>query len=102
MRSNPIISKGNVIYKDIISEKKMQKDNLITEIYFFCVQKAIDSIGWLYGISFDSDGVDYNKLYNKNKYLRAINNELTHTFDDQKKIRLQNMKTSLLVLTMKW
>lgn len=98
MRSNPIISNGNVIYTDIISEKKSQKDNLLTEIYFFCVQKAIDSIGWLYGISFDPDGIDYYRLFNEKKYLAAINTELTHTFDDQKKIRLQNMRNIIVGL----
>ncbi len=98
MRSNPVISNGNVIYTDFISEKKSQKDNLLTEIYFFCVQKAVDSIGWLYGISFNSDGIDYYRLLNEKKYLTAINTELVHTFDDQKKIRLQNMKSIIIGL----
>lgn len=92
MRSNPIISSRNIIYTDIISEKKAQKENLITEIYNYCIQKAVDAIGWLYGIVFDSDGVDYYKLFNKEKYLTALSTELSHTFDDQKKIRLQNMQ----------
>ena len=98
MRSNPVISKGNVIYTDIISEKKTQKDNLLTEIYNFCVCKAVDSIGWLYGIVYDSDGIDYYRLFNKRLYLSAINTELTHAFDDQKKIRLHNMRNIILGL----
>lgn len=98
MRSNPVISDGNVIYTDIISEKKSQKDNLLTEIYFFCVQKAVDSIGWLYGISFDPNGIDYYKKFNKKLYLAALNTELAHTFDDQKKVRLQNMKNVIVGL----
>lgn len=92
MRSNPAISCGNIIYTDIISERKNHKDNLLTEIYFFCVQKAIDSIGWLYNIKFSSDGKDYYKLFNKKKYINVINDELSHSFDDLKKIRLNNMK----------
>jgi len=92
MHSNPIVSNGNVIYTEIISEKKSQKDNLITEIYNFCVQKAIDDIGWLYGISFDANGIDYYRRYNQKLYLGAINTELAHTFDDQKKVRLNHMK----------
>ena len=98
MCSNPVVSNRNVIYTEIISEKKSQKDNLLTEIYFFCVKKAVDSIGWLYGIVFDSKGIDYYKLFNEKKYLTAINTELTHTFDDQKKIRLQNMKNIIVGL----
>lgn len=98
MHSAPVISNGNVIYTDIVSEKKSQKDNLLTEIYFYCVQKAVDSIGWLYGISFDSEGIDYNRLFNRKKYQTAVNYELAHTFDDQKKIRLQNMKSIIVGL----
>ena len=98
MHSNPIISSGNIIYTEIISEKKTQIDNLITEIYYYCVQRATDSIGWLYGVSFDSKGIDYYRLFNYKKYLNAINTEISHTFDDQKKIRLQHMKSVILGL----
>ena len=98
MHSVPVISNGNVIYTDIISEKKSQKDNLLTEIYFFCVQQAVYSIGWLYGITFDSNGIDYNRLFNRKRYQTAVNYELAHTFDDQKKIRLQNMKSIIVGL----
>ena len=100
MNSNPVISNRNIIYTNIISEKKNQKDNLLTEIYNCCVQKSVDSIGWLYGISFDSNGVDYYRLFKgKQKlYLNAISNEVSHTFDDQKRIRLSNMKNIILGL----
>lgn len=98
LRSNPAISQGNIVYTKIISEKKSQKDNLLTEIYFFCVQKAIDSIGWLYNLRFDSKGVDYYKLFNQRKYTNAINDEMLHSFDDMKKLRLTNMKNIILGL----
>ncbi len=98
MHSAPVISNGNLIYKDFISERKSQKDNLLTEIYFFCVQKAVDSIGWLYGVTFDSNGIDYNRLFNRKRYQTAVNYELAHTFDDYKKNRLQNMKSIIVGL----
>lgn len=100
MNSNPVISNGNIIYTNIISEKKSQKDNLLTEIYNYCVRKSVDSIGWLYGVTFDSEGVDYYRLFEGKKklYLNAVNNELIHTFDDQKKIRLSNMRNVILGL----
>ncbi len=47
IHSNPVVSNGSIIYTEIISEKKSQKDNLLTEIYFFCVKKAVHAIGWL-------------------------------------------------------
>lgn len=92
MLSNAAISDGNIIYTDIISEHKNHIDNILNEIYLFCVQKAIDSIGWLYKFKFSSNGKDYYKLFNKKKYMNIINDELSHSFDDQKKIRLINMK----------
>ena len=92
LRTSPAISSGNVIYTDIISEKKSQVDNLLTEIYFFCAKRSCDALGWLYGISFEENGVDYEKKFNKKLYLATINTELSHTFDDIKKTRLQHMK----------
>ena len=92
LRTSPAISNGNVIYTDIISEKKSQVDNLLTEIYFFCVKRSCDTLGWLYGIAFEENGVDYEKKFNKKLYLATINTELSHTFDDIKKTRLQHMK----------
>lgn len=96
-KQNPIISRGNIIYVNIISEKKNQKENIITEIYNCCVKLSIENIGWIYGLSFDSEGVDYDFLIKNNHdyYITVLNNELTKTFDDNKKIRLQNMKNVL-------
>ena len=72
MHSNPAISNGNVVYTEIISEKKSQTDNLLTEIYNFCVKKSVDSIGWLYGVTFDTNGVDYYRLFNEKKYINNL------------------------------
>ena len=92
LRTTPAISNGNVIYTDIISEKKSQVDNLLTEIYFFCAKRSCDALGWLYGIAFEENGIDYERQFNKKLYLATINTELSHTFDDIKKTRLQHMK----------
>lgn len=92
LHTTPAISNGNIIYTDIISEKKSQVDNLLTEIYFFCAKRSIEALGWLYGLEFDANGVDYEKIFNKKLYLSAINTELSHTYDDTKKTRLQHMK----------
>ena len=92
LRTNPAISKGNIVYTEIISEKKSQVDNLLTEIYFFCAKRSVDALGWLYGIEFDANHIDYERCYNKKLYLATINTELSHTFDDTKKTRLQHMK----------
>ena len=92
LQTSPAISNGNVIYTDIISEKKSQVDNLLTEIYFFCAKRSCDALGWIYGVAFEENGVDYERQFNKKIYLATINTELSHTFDDVKKTRLQHMK----------
>ena len=55
-------------------------------------KKSVDSVGWLYGISFDDEGIDYYRLFNKKRYLTAVNKELSHAFLDTKRCRLQQMK----------
>lgn len=94
LRNNPAITNGNVVYTDVISERNDQKDNLLTESYKCCVKQAMDNIGWLYGLTIDSDGLDLNKLFEikRKQYLNAIRNELSKTFNDSKKIRLLHMK----------
>lgn len=92
MKSLPIVSRKNIVYTEIISERKRQKDNLLTEIFFFCVKKAIDSIGWIYSITFNDNGIDYYGRFNKQKYISAINTEISHTFDDSKRLRLLHMR----------
>lgn len=98
LSTQPVISDGNVIYTDIISEKKSQTDNLITQIYNFCVKKASDDIGWLYGFTYDTNGIDYKKLFNKKLYISTINTELSKTYDDVKKYRLNTMKNIIIGL----
>ena len=98
MKNDPAISQGNIVYTKIISERKDQIDNLLTEIYFYCVQKSIDAVGWIYNLKFDNRGVDYYKLFNEKKYINAINTELSRSFDDLKKMRLSNMKNVILGL----
>lgn len=100
MHSNPAVTSGNIVYTDIISEVKNQKDNIITEIYNCCVKQSIDNVGWLYGLAYDTNGIDYNKLFDVNNklYINTINNEIMHTYDDNKKTRLNHMRNILVGL----
>ncbi len=98
MRSNPVISNGNIVYPNIVSERKSQVDNLLTEIYLYCVEKSIEAFGWIYNLSFDNHGLDFARLFSRQKYITAINSELSHSFNDLKKIRLLNMRDVILGL----
>lgn len=90
LANTPIVSKSNnIIYKDIVVETKSTVDNLLVEIHKYCVKLSIDRIGWLFNL--DSSFI-VTKPLNKTLYLTTLTKELSHTFDDDKKIRLSHLK----------
>lgn len=91
MKSNPMISNGNVVYKDLIVRRKSDVDNLLVKIYKFCLKKSIDYIGWMYNIN--SSFLE-KTLFNdsvKKMYVNAVKKELSSTFEDSKRVRLTHM-----------
>lgn len=92
INGQPIISKGNVIYSDIVVSVKNNLDNLIAEIHRYCVKKSLDMLGWLFRIN-SSSFIQTKPFYGsiKNLYIDALNKELNQTFDDEKKERLEHM-----------
>ena len=92
INGQPIISKGNVIYKDIVVSIKNDLDDLIVEIHKCCVKKSIDVLGWLFRIK-NSSFIQTRKLSKelKNLYVDTLKKELNNTFEDFKKERLKNM-----------
>lgn len=92
LSGQPIISKGNVIYSDLMVTVNNNLDNIIVEIHKYCVKKSIDILGWLFGLN-NSKFIEikpFNKEI-KNTYIAVITKELNQTFDDKKKIRLTHM-----------
>ena len=92
INGNPLISKGNVVYTDIVVSVKNDLDNIIVEIHKYCVKKSIDILGWLFGIKSSNFIVSkpfYKEL--KNIYIDTLKKELSQTFNDEKKERLKNM-----------
>jgi hypothetical protein len=92
----PLYSEGNFVYKDFVVSTKSQLDNMLVDIYRFCVLKSIFLAGWLYGIRSSSFGV--KKISEvllsdamQKRYIYAIRNELAKTFDDEKRLRLSHM-----------
>ena len=92
INGQPIISKGNVIYKDIVVSIKNDLDDLIVEIHKCCVKKSIDVLGWLFRIK-SSSFIKTRKFCKelKNLYINALSKELNSTFEDVKKERLKHM-----------
>lgn len=92
LNGQPIISKGNVVYSDIVVLIKNKLDNIIVEIHKYCIKKSLDILGWLFGIK-NSNFVETKPFHNelKNVYIDALIRELRQTFDDEKKVRLSHM-----------
>ncbi len=92
LNGQPIISKGNVVYSDLVVSVKNDLDNIIVEIHKYCVKKSIDILGWLFGIK-SSNFIEVSPFYKeiKNIYIDTLKTELSKTFDDGKKERLKHM-----------
>ena len=92
LSGQPIISKGNVVYSDLVVSVNNDLDNIIVEIHKYCVKKSIDILGWLFGIK-SSNFIETKPFYKelKNVYIDTLRKELNQTFDDEKKERLKNM-----------
>lgn len=92
LNEQPIISKGNVIYSNIIVSVKSELDNIIVQIHKYCVKKSFDILGWLFGIN-GSSFIEMPPFHVELKplYIDALRKELSSTFDDKKKIMLGHM-----------
>lgn len=90
--TQPIISNGNIIYRDIVVETKNRIDNIMVEIHKYCIKKSIDYIGWLFNLNSNMIVIEPFNDVRKKQYLNVIVSELNNTFDDMKKSRLVHMK----------
>ena len=91
MQNQPIVQNGNIIYPNVIVSVKSNVDNLLVEIHKYCVKRSIDCIGWLFNLS--SSGIE-TKPFNdtvKKVYVATLKQELSKTFDDNKKLLLKHM-----------
>lgn len=92
INSEPIVSKGNIIYSDLTVSATNNLDNLIVDIHKYCVKLSIDLLGWLFGIN--SSNFIEPKGFGKEVrelYIHTLKKELNNTFDDMKKMRLIHM-----------
>lgn len=92
LNGNPIISSGNVIYKDLVVTVKNDLDDIIVEIHKQCIKTSINVLGWLFGIN-SSSFIEVRPFYKELKYvyIDALKKELNNTFDDGKSLRLSHM-----------
>ena len=95
LENQPIISGDNVIYTNLKVIVKSNVENLISEIYKYCLKISIDYIGWLFNLN--SKFIVLNKINDQiiRHYKSVLKQELNNTFDDIKKIRLTHLKNIL-------
>lgn len=88
MKQQPLISNGNIIFKDFVAEVVNNNDNMLVEIHKVCVRKSLEIIGWLYNLNYKTIII---KPFHKDEYIYVLKNEISKTFDDIKKLRLNHM-----------
>ena len=97
LETEPLISNGKIIYKDVVVEKKDVVDNIMVDIHKYCLKKSLDNMSWYFDIP--SSFININEKIDNSviKYYRSVVlKELSHTFDDYKRIRLSNFNNVLL------
>ena len=92
LNQKPIVSNGNIIYNNLIVSVNDELDNLLVEIHKYCVKKSLELLGWLFNINDASfiNALPYQEDL-KDLYIYALKKELSKTFDDKKKERLEHM-----------
>lgn len=83
----------NVVFKKTFRFKiKYEENAIITEIYKTCLTRAVENLGWMFGVG--ATEKSYFKIENKNHYnfmVRFLNKELRYTFLDYKKMVLKTL-----------
>lgn len=84
----PIYSNENIIYKDIVTSRMTPTNDEISDIYKFCLSKAIDRIGWLFSYNFN---IPVQQRKSIKEMIILIRKEVSNTFDDIKKQRFEHI-----------
>lgn len=93
IRQIPMLDNNNFIYNCLFSERKNQIDNMITQIYLYCVNISVRDAGWMFNMPYNE--YEFGKINvsddRKKMYVSIIRNEMSKTFDDKKRLRLSHM-----------
>lgn len=91
LQQNPIVSNGNVIYTNIVVEAKSNTDNILIEIYKYCLKRSVDVIGFIFNINSNFlETKPFNEMV-KGMYISTLYEELSKTFDDLRKEKLNHL-----------
>ena len=98
LKQQPIISKGNLLFKELITEIVRPEDAIIVDAYKYCLYLSIRLLGWLFNIDAGTMEIDPNSEARRDEYLYAITSELEKTFNDDRRLRINHMRSILVGL----
>lgn len=84
---------NNLVYLDLVVEKKQSVNNIITNIHAYCLRKCINVIGWLFGEIQKPETTIVEK--DAKRYVQVIDKEILSTFNDRRKLLLHHIKKVL-------
>lgn len=87
-----MLHNGDIVYNDYVYRRKTEKENLLTEIYDYCVYKSLEMIFFLTNLSKNIIHPLYKDISSRrHEYINCLNEVIEATFDDEKKLRYRHM-----------
>lgn len=91
-RGDSFFCDDNIYYNDYIYRNRIDKENLLTEIYDYCVYKSLEMIFFMVNVSNNIVHPLYKNInFKRNEYKNRLKNLIKITFDDEKKLRFKHM-----------
>lgn len=88
LKTIPVISKGNIIYDNLIATRNISTEDIVSQIYMLCVQQSYYKVGWLFGYEI---AVNVSQKKSVPEMISIISTEYKKTFDDVKRRRFMHM-----------
>lgn len=97
LKSEHYFEEDNIVFTQPYYENIMESNTVITELNKYCLEVSIKYVGFLFG------NIEYekSKLYKKtieghiDYYIKLLNNVLSKTFNDRKKLLINHIKRIL-------
>lgn len=88
-----LVNNNSLVYLDPVYEKNSNILNILSEIHAYCVDKSSELLWFLYN---NVTKIGNVKKPNIKYYISIVNDEISKSFDDRKKLLLYHIKRVLL------
>lgn len=88
LKTVPIYSNGNIIYDKFVTTNLSATNDIVAQIYKLCLSHSLKKIGWAFNLYMH---IDVQQLKTIKEMVYIINNELSLTFDDLKRMRYKHI-----------